>query len=102
MDGTSHKRREGTAADHERQPRPLCLVINIQASCPPIPYHARSTANTKTRPAMHELPKELGNSLRSFRNSVQRHSGQYDLDLEKLEDEGGKKVHETPSSLILV
>lgn len=57
---------------------------------------------------MHELPKDLGNSLRSFRNSVHRHSGQYELDLEKLETPdhvfggGEKQAHETSSSLILV
>jgi hypothetical protein len=55
---------------------------------------------------MHELPRELSNSLRSFRNSV--HS-ERDLDLEKLElpddltdGESKKHVRETPSSLILV
>lgn len=58
---------------------------------------------------MHELPRDLGNSLRSFRNSVHRHSGQHDLDLEKLEvpenvisDGDDKQAHETSSSLILV
>ncbi|KAM0713768.1 hypothetical protein Q7P37_010730 [Cladosporium fusiforme] len=52
---------------------------------------------------MHELPKELGNSLRSFRNSVHRHSGgQYEDDLEKAIDEDSKRqMNETPSSLIL-
>jgi hypothetical protein len=65
-----------------------------------------TTANSKTRPAMHELPRELGNSLRSFRNSVH---GERDLDLEKLElpddlneGEGKRHVRETSSSLILV
>jgi hypothetical protein len=55
---------------------------------------------------MHELPRELGNSLRSFRNSVH---GERDLDLEKLEPpddpidgESKKHVRETSSSLILV
>jgi len=55
---------------------------------------------------MHELPKELGNSLRSFRNSVH---GERDLDLEKLQlpddlldREDKKHVRETSSSLILV
>ena len=58
---------------------------------------------------MHELPKDLGNSLRSFRNSVHRHSGQHDFDLEKLEapadqfsGESKKQANETSSSLILV
>lgn len=57
---------------------------------------------------MHELPKDLGKSLRSFRNSVHRHSGQYEVDLEKLEAPdhvfGGseRQPHETSSSLILV
>jgi len=58
---------------------------------------------------MHELPKDLGKSLRSFRNSVHRHSGQHDLDLEKLEPpenvmsgDSEKQPHETSSSLILV
>jgi hypothetical protein len=58
---------------------------------------------------MHELPKDLGNSLRSFRNSVHRHSGQHDFDLEKLEtpknaidSESERRIHETSSSLILV
>jgi len=59
---------------------------------------------------MHELPRELGNSLRSFRNSVHRCSGERDLDLEKLEfpdqglidGEGERHVREISSSLILV
>ena len=58
---------------------------------------------------MHELPKDLGNSLRSFRNSVHRHSGQHDFDLEKLEtpenvndSESRRQARETSSSLILV
>lgn len=61
---------------------------------------------------MHELPKDLGKGLRSFRNSVHRHSGQADFDLEKLSrldtpesaigGEDTKKIHETSSSLILV
>jgi hypothetical protein len=58
---------------------------------------------------MHELPRDLGNSLRSFRNSVHRHSGQHDFDLEKLEtpnnvidSDSERQVHETSSSLILV
>jgi hypothetical protein len=58
---------------------------------------------------MHELPRDLGNSLRSFRNSVHRHSGQHDFDVEKLEtpnnvidSESERQVHETSSSLILV
>ncbi|GAB7333224.1 hypothetical protein MBLNU13_g04877t1 [Cladosporium sp. NU13] len=57
---------------------------------------------------MHELPKDLGNSLRSFRNSVHRHSGQHDFDLEKLEApadqlsaESNRQANETSSSLIL-
>lgn len=65
--------------------------------------------HTKTRPGMHELPKELGNSLRSFRNSVHRHSGQYAEygDLEKRvgedeEEETKRRVDETSSDLILV
>ena len=60
---------------------------------------------------MHELPKDLGKSLRSFRNSVHRHSGQHDLDLdlEKLEapdnvfsGNSTRQARETSSSLILV
>ena len=58
---------------------------------------------------MHELPKDLGNSLRSFRNSVHRNSGQHDFDLEKLEapadllsGKSKKQPNETSSSLILV
>lgn len=54
---------------------------------------------------MHELPKELGDGLRSFRNSVHRHSGQYeyDIDLEKgIDEETKRQSNETSSSLILV
>jgi hypothetical protein len=59
---------------------------------------------------MHELPKDLDNSLRSFRNSVHRHSGQHDFDLERLNItpenvtgvEDKKHLRETSSSLILV
>lgn len=76
----------------------------------PLTHHAQTRADTKTcRPEMHELPKDLGNSLRSFRNSVHRHSGQHDFDLEKLEtpnnvidSESERRIHETSSSLILV
>lgn len=49
---------------------------------------------------MHELPKELGNSLRSFRNSVHRHSGQQDLE-KALDEEIRRQIHQTSSSLIL-
>lgn len=73
-------------------------------------HHAQTKADTKTcRPEMHELPKDLGNSLRSFRNSVHRHSGQHDFELEKLDiphnvidSESERQAHETSSSLILV
>jgi hypothetical protein len=76
----------------------------------PPTYHAQTRTDNKTcRPEMHELPKDLGNSLRSFRNSVHRYSGQHDFDLEKLEtpnnvidSESERHVHETSSSLILV
>ena len=76
----------------------------------PPAHHAQTKADTKTcRPEMHELPKDLGNSLRSFRNSVHRNSGQHDFDLEKLEapaeqlsGESKKQPNETSSSLILV
>jgi hypothetical protein len=61
---------------------------------------------------MHELPKDLGKGLRSFRNSVHRHSGQHDLDLEKLErldtpenafgGENPRQIHETSSSRSLI
>lgn len=50
----------------------------------------------------------MGNSLRSFRNSVHRHSGQHDFDLEKLDipkdvidSESERQAHKTSSSLIL-
>lgn len=53
---------------------------------------------------MHELPKELSNSLRSWRGSVYRHSGQHEpIDLEKLEtsvdDHGEKQARYTQVSL---
>jgi hypothetical protein len=61
---------------------------------------------------MHELPKDLGKGLRSFRNSVHRHSGQHDFDLEKLErldtpenvfgGENTRQIHETSSSRSLI
>jgi hypothetical protein len=83
-------------------------VVGLHLLKPPS-HHARTTADTKICPDMHELPKDLGNSLRSFRNSVHRHSGQHDFDLEKLEasenvidSESERRVHETSSSLILV
>jgi hypothetical protein len=57
---------------------------------------------------MHELPKDLGKGLRSFRNSVHRHS----VDLEKLErldtpdnvlgGENTRQIHETSSSRSLI
>ena len=59
---------------------------------------------------MHELPKELSNSLRSFRGSIYgtRDSGHHDVvDLEKGLDDYGDKAFEnalspTESSIILV
>lgn len=50
---------------------------------------------------MHELPKELGNSLRSFRNSVHRHNAEPDIE-KAVDGEGAKRPHRTSSSLILV
>jgi hypothetical protein len=84
-------------------------VVGLHLLIKPPSHHARTTADTKICPDMHELPKDLGNSLRFFRNSVHRHSGQHDFDLEKLEtpnnvidSESERQVHETSSSLILV
>lgn len=59
---------------------------------------------------MHELPKELSNSLRSFRGSIygNRNSGQHDIvDLEKGQEVDAEKTFDhalspPDSSLILV
>jgi len=53
---------------------------------------------------MHELPSELSHSLRSWRGSIYRNSGQHDpIDLEKLEtkvdDYGEKQARYTQVSL---
>ena len=97
---------EGAAADQKAEAGTL-RVVGHDLLKPPT-HHAQTVVGTETCPEMHELPKDLGNSLRSFRNSVHRYSGQHDFDLEKLATPenvfGGesKEAHETSSSLILV